>query len=80
MTTPPPFYTTMRQGLSVGEVAKVLNLRDETIKTAIRNGGLPAYRLTEGRGWYWVKPEDVEVYAARCGLRVNWDALPKIPV
>lgn len=63
------------QGLTVGQVARVLRLREETIKGALTSGALPSWQVTEGRGWRYVRPDDLAQFADLRGLVVTWDAL-----
>lgn len=63
------------QGLTVGEVARVLRLKDETVKRALTSGALRSWQIVEGRGWRYVTPEAVASYAEARGLTVDWDAL-----
>lgn len=63
------------QGLTVGQVARALNLGEETIKRALGSGALPSWQITEGRGWRYVTPEALAHFAHVRGLAVNWEAL-----
>lgn len=63
------------QGLTVGQVARALNLGEETIKRALCAGVLPSWQITEGRGWRYVRPEALAHFAHVRGLTVNWEAL-----
>ena len=38
------------QGLTSGQVARALNLKEETVKRALAAGVLPSWQLVEGRG------------------------------
>jgi len=60
--------------LAVGQVARVLNLREETVKRALTSGALPSFRLVEGKGWRLVRSADVADLAQRCGLALHWEA------
>lgn len=51
------------QGLTVGQVARALNLREETIKGALSTGALPSWQIGERRGWRYVTPEALAHYA-----------------
>ena len=61
--------------LAVGQVARVLNLKEETVKRALTSGALPSFRLIEGKGWRLVRSADVAELAQRCGLVMNWEAV-----
>ncbi|THF86132.1 hypothetical protein E7T09_12950 [Deinococcus sp. KSM4-11] len=63
------------QGLTAGQVARALNLKEETVKTALRVGALPSWQIVEGRGWRYVTPDALARYAQARGLSVDWDAL-----
>lgn len=65
------------QGLTAGEVSRILRLRDETVKRALSSGSLPSWQITPGRGWRYVRPQDVATYAAERQLTVYWDELEK---
>lgn len=77
--TPPrsesPVPDGIPQGLSAGQVARALNLKEETVKTALSTGALPSWQITEGRGWRYVTPDALARYAQARGLSVDWDAL-----
>jgi excisionase family DNA binding protein len=63
------------QGLTTGEVARALHLKEETVKRALTSGALPSWRIVEGRGWRYVTPEALASYAAARGLSVDWEEL-----
>jgi excisionase family DNA binding protein len=63
------------QGLTVGQVARALNLKDETVKTALKSGALDSWRIAEGRGWRYVRPDALARFAEACGLHVDWEKL-----
>lgn len=63
------------QGLTVGQVARVLRLREETIKGALTSGALPSWQVTEGRGWRYVTPDAVAAFAVARGLALDWEAV-----
>ncbi|WP_295817050.1 hypothetical protein [uncultured Deinococcus sp.] len=77
--TPPRTESTVPegipQGLTAGQVARALNLKEETVKTALKSGALPSWQLVEGRGWRYVTPDALARYAQVRGLSVDWDAL-----
>lgn len=73
MTTAPP--AGVPQGLTVGQVARALNLGEETIKRALCSGALPSWQISEGRGWRYVRPADLAQFADLRGLALDWEAL-----
>ncbi|MFC3833855.1 MULTISPECIES: helix-turn-helix domain-containing protein [Deinococcus] len=62
------------QGLTVGQVARALALREETVKRALSSGALPSWQIDPGRGWRYVRPVDLASFAERRGLGVDWSA------
>ena len=77
--TPPrsesPVPEGIPQGLTTGQVARALKLKEETVKTALSAGALPSWQIVEGRGWRYVTPHALARYAQARGLSVDWDAL-----
>lgn len=63
------------QGLTAGQVARALNLKEETIKRALSSGALASWQIVEGRGWRYVRPDDLARFAEVRGLTVEWQAL-----
>lgn len=63
------------QGLTSGQVARALNLKEETVKRALAAGVLPSWQLVEGRGWRYVRPADLATFAEVRGLTVEWSLL-----
>ena len=63
------------QGLTAGQVARALNLKEETVKGALTSGALPSWQIGERRGWRYVTPEALAHFAHVRGLKVDWDAL-----
>lgn len=63
------------QGLTCGQVARALNLKEETVKRALAAGALPSWQLVEGRGWRYVRPTDLAAFAEGRGLAVDWATL-----
>jgi len=61
--------------LAVGQVARVLNLKEETIKRALTSGALPSFRLIDGKGWHLVRSADVLELVQQCGLVLHWEAV-----
>jgi excisionase family DNA binding protein len=60
--------------LSTADVAKLLDTSEQTVRRLIDSGVLPAVRLTDS-GWRRVYRSDLEAYANRTGVRINWDLL-----
>jgi excisionase family DNA binding protein len=60
--------------LSTADVAKLLDTSEQTVRRLIDSGALPAIRLTDS-GWRRVYRSDLEAYADRIGVRINWDLL-----
>ncbi|WP_104991713.1 hypothetical protein [Deinococcus sp. NW-56] len=73
--TPPTVPDWVPQGLTAGQVARALNLREETVKRALTSEALPSWQIGERRGWRYVTPEALAHYAQVRGLTVNWDAV-----
>ncbi|WP_407543716.1 helix-turn-helix domain-containing protein (plasmid) [Deinococcus radiomollis] len=63
------------EGLTVGQVARALNMKAETVKGWLDSGALPCWRVVEGRGWRFVCLIDLAQFADRHNLPVNWLAL-----
>ncbi|GAA5436438.1 helix-turn-helix domain-containing protein [Deinococcus aquaticus] len=62
-------------GLTAGQVARALNLKEETVKRALTTGALPSWRVEHGRGWRYVRPHDLATFAADRGLPLDWGEL-----
>jgi len=63
------------QGLTVGQVARALNMKSETVKGWVDSGALPSWRVVEGRGWRYVRLFDLAAFADRLNLPVDWAVL-----
>jgi excisionase family DNA binding protein len=63
------------QGLTVGQVARALNMKAETVKGWLDSGALPSWRVIEGRGWRYVRLTDLAQFAERHGLPLHWEAV-----
>lgn len=63
------------QGLTVGQVARALNMNTETVKGWLDSGALPSWRVIEGRGWRYVRLFDLAAFADRLNLPVDWTVL-----
>ena len=63
------------EGVTVGQVARALNMKGKTVKGWLASGALPSWRVIEGRGWRYVRVADLALFAERNGLPVNWAAL-----
>lgn len=66
------------QGLTVGQVARVLNLHDSTIKHALKSGALQSWRIVGHSGWRYVRPEELARFAGVRGLIVDWGKLEPV--
>jgi excisionase family DNA binding protein len=60
--------------LTTAEVARLLEVSEGTVRNLIDNGELPAIRMTD-TGWRRVYRSDLEAYAVRRSIRINWDVL-----
>lgn len=72
---PPAIPEGIPQGLTVGQVARALNMNTETVKGWLASGALPSWRVIEGRGWRYVRLADLAQFAERLSLPVDWEAL-----
>jgi excisionase family DNA binding protein len=63
------------EGLTVGQVARALNMKSETVKGCLSSGALPSWRVIEGKGWRYVRLADLAQFAERHGLPLYWSAL-----
>ncbi|WP_135230661.1 helix-turn-helix domain-containing protein [Deinococcus fonticola] len=78
MTTPPPFYTPppgVPACLTRGQVARVLNMGEETVKGWLRSGALPSERFNEGASWRYVRADVLMNFAARYGFPLHWETV-----
>jgi excisionase family DNA binding protein len=60
--------------LTTAQVAKLLNVSDETVRRWIVAGQLPGVRMTED-SWYRVSRSQLEEYAQKRGIPLNWSLL-----
>lgn len=57
------------------EVARVLRLKERSVKTFLDCGALPSTPTPgQQRGARWVKPEDVLAFAVTMGITPDWYA------
>ncbi len=61
--------------LTTGEVARICQVSQATILNWIRLRGLSAY--TTAGGHYRVRPTDLQDFAARHGMQLDWERGPE---
>jgi len=60
--------------LSLGQVARALNLSERTVRNWFDKQKLESVQLTPN-SWRYVRPHDLATFAARYGLSLKWETL-----